>query len=489
MELALQVVGLKMTGKIEDAKNVAMRIVGNAGSDNSEIQNGNSSNMQQLASGASIRDIRPLLLVHAGDNEDFETLIIDFLSILDTPLDHFTANSISTPDAISLRTASGQTLLHLAAFLGFAGLVGFLVRHGVDLDARDRNGYTALHFAALALEKVCARILVRAGADQEIVDGVGKTPQERAVDGFFEETLGVVPESEDEDQDEEGEDDEEARWGDAEEEPEDHIVVPRRVVSRRTPRRVEVSGKRLSQDDTGSAVSHIPPPPIGALDEKFVPRAVDEKQTASFIDMIQRTLAQLPAPQGIIPNMPQLPLPQLPGIGLPAVPWGVLPQIPMVFPVFVPTPGWPSFLGGEQHDENVNARATEGKGEGDEIKGMGAGAIRAAQEWRATWEKWMAVAIATATARQTEEMPPPMYTPREAESEPSQLSQPDTETRENGIQEEGMVSNAPVNPPSTSDVRPVTRRFGYGMVPVTDREVNAYAYQPTTKQTKKLQKR
>ncbi len=33
MELALQVVGLKMTGKIEDARNVAMRIVSTTGSD------------------------------------------------------------------------------------------------------------------------------------------------------------------------------------------------------------------------------------------------------------------------------------------------------------------------------------------------------------------------------------------------------------------------------------------------------------------------
>ncbi len=30
MELALQVVGLKMTGKIEDAKDIAMRIVGSS---------------------------------------------------------------------------------------------------------------------------------------------------------------------------------------------------------------------------------------------------------------------------------------------------------------------------------------------------------------------------------------------------------------------------------------------------------------------------
>jgi uncharacterized protein len=34
MELALQVVGLKMTGKLEDAKSIAMRIVGPANEPN-----------------------------------------------------------------------------------------------------------------------------------------------------------------------------------------------------------------------------------------------------------------------------------------------------------------------------------------------------------------------------------------------------------------------------------------------------------------------
>src|SRR6202040_1519328 len=65
------------------------------------------------------------------------------------------------------------------------------------------------------------------------------------------------------------------------------------------------------------------------------PNAIDEKHTASFIDMIQRTLAlaQFYAPHGIIPAMPHLPLP-----GIPNVPWSALPlpQIPIVFPVFVP---------------------------------------------------------------------------------------------------------------------------------------------------------
>ena len=84
MELALQVVGLKMTGKIEEAKNVAMRIVGNAG-DPSDSQNGSNMTGAMQLSPSLTRDLRPLLLIRAGENEDFQSLIIDFLSILDAP--------------------------------------------------------------------------------------------------------------------------------------------------------------------------------------------------------------------------------------------------------------------------------------------------------------------------------------------------------------------------------------------------------------------
>ncbi|KAF8894093.1 hypothetical protein BD779DRAFT_1609675 [Infundibulicybe gibba] len=162
MELALQVVGLKMTGKIEDAKNVAMRIVGNAGNDNSESHNGgNTSNMMQVASLVSpARDLRSLLFVQA---------------------------------AISHSTPGGQTLLHLAAFLGFSSLVKFLTMRGVDLDARDRNGYTALHFAALSGSKECAQILLSEGADREIVNASGRTPEEIAPSDLFDGMAATPP--------------------------------------------------------------------------------------------------------------------------------------------------------------------------------------------------------------------------------------------------------------------------------------------------------
>jgi hypothetical protein len=456
MELALQVVGLKMTGKIEDAKNVAMRIVGTSAAD----EHPEGDNMMQLAT-TSYRDIRPLLLTRAGDGENFESVIVDFLSVLDVEVDQSTTPISS---AISHTTPSGQTLLHLAAMLGFSVLVQFLIKHDVDLDVRDRNGYTALHFTAVGHSKTCARLLVDAGADLEIVNVLGITPQEQAPFGFFED---IISDRSDGDYDSAGvedEEDDESRWGDGEEDDDEIVPVSRRSLSRTIRRRPEtpVSEEKQSLDDAR---------PYPMDDKKHT---VDEKQTASFVDMIQRTLAQLYAPHGIIPNIPQLPLPHLPG--MPAVPWGALPHIPVVFPVFVPMPGWPS-LRGEKRDSEEKSSKDENHAP------TGSSAIRAAQEWRATCEKWMALAMATATMRQQEETPPPMYTPRTTSDDARRTSSPRSEP-----EDEGESSSTTARPHSHAE-RQMARRFGYASVPITDQDVNAYAYRPTKSQAQKLLKK
>ncbi|KAI0284073.1 hypothetical protein BC826DRAFT_1109909 [Russula brevipes] len=62
--------------------------------------------------------------------------------------------------------------------------------------------------------------------------------------------------------------------------------------------------------------------------------SVDEKQAATFMRMIQRTLALVQSKDGIIPNMSHLDLPQLLQLpGMPGIPWGAFPA---VFPVYVP---------------------------------------------------------------------------------------------------------------------------------------------------------
>ena len=469
MELALQVVGLKMTGKLEDAKNVAMRIVGNASDSSGSSNTVSGSDMMQLSSfSLPTRDIRQLLLSHASDSTNFENLIVRFLSVLDTPLDRHSATSMSS--ALSHQTPSGQTLLHFACFLGYATLVNFLVLRGIDVDARDRNGLTALHFAVLGKTNQCARLLVEAGADMEIVNVLGRTAQEEASNDFFDEISfgsgraeSYAGDAEDDDENDE------AQWADAEDDvSETASRAGRRCSDRRGPRldTPEHDGPEPDADSTDD-----PPPPVSGQKK----RIVDEKQAASLVDVIQRTVAQLHA-QGIIP---QLPLPHLPHLpGMPAVPWGAL-QIP-VFPVFVPLPGWPSFLGEKRAGPKAAGDASKTPRGSDS---GGTGAIKTAQDWMNTW---MAVAVATATRQQNEEAPPPAYAPRFTPSQDRDrerqrsFTYPPLESHE--------LASVPV-PTTPVGLGTALRRVGYDDVPMTDQEVNAFGYQPTGARAQRLHKK
>ncbi|KAJ4468115.1 hypothetical protein J3R30DRAFT_1674956 [Lentinula aciculospora] len=484
MELALQVVGLKMTGKIEDAKNVAMRIVGAGEGTDSQNSNNQSANMQLSISLSATRDLRSLMLVRAGDSEDFESLITNFLKLIDTPVDHPSAQVVSASRALSHTTKSGQSLLHLAAFLGYGAIVEFLLKHGIDMELRDRNGYTALHFASMAGSRDCIAKLLKAGADREIVNALGKTAEEIATKGkgkkvSFEEILEEIFDAQDI-----VSDDEEAEWGDAEEDAEEKPAVTsrRRAKMDRRARRSRAASRKASREElrghhTSKAPNMSPLTTHLPTDEKKendVAAAPDEKQALSFIDMLQRTMAQLP-------GAPQLPFPHFPH----AMPWEALHQLnpipfPMVFPVAVPLlPGW---LSGEhrqdQDDADTDAVA-------DNV-GKLVGPFKAAQEWRVLWEKW----LAHVPWQATEMPPPPQYTPRATPAE-EELSPPTTSTASelvrrvsSGVSESESLA---VPLPVASGSRPsqdVRRRYDYNAVSVTDQEVNAYAYQPKPQQKK-----
>ncbi|GAA5853870.1 hypothetical protein JCM9279_005751 [Rhodotorula babjevae] len=236
LELALQVVGLKMTGRLEDAAAVAMRIVGNSpsgagapgagpggmlgggstpGSQHSLGGGGSGTDTAALAAtlnaaassvyatpAASRATSRrssfssaaspstsstPALPVNAfsGEPRGFEGIVIKFLSLLDLDPSLLPGAAPSLPSSrppISLANAQQHTLLHLATVLGFHRLVAFLVARGVTLDKEDRNGYTALHFAALYGRVNIARQLLDAGADVRAQTRAGKTPLEIAQD-------------------------------------------------------------------------------------------------------------------------------------------------------------------------------------------------------------------------------------------------------------------------------------------------------------------
>lgn len=107
LELALQVVGLKMTGKLHDAKRVAMGIVqGDQRQQPAQVQNSGAVQQQ----------------------------VIDAL------------DSVDVQD-VSLMNARGHTMLHLAVICGYDDLVRLLVNKGADIEAGDRNGHTPLFLA------------------------------------------------------------------------------------------------------------------------------------------------------------------------------------------------------------------------------------------------------------------------------------------------------------------------------------------------------
>ncbi|KIY44422.1 hypothetical protein FISHEDRAFT_51488 [Fistulina hepatica ATCC 64428] len=447
MELALQVVGLKMTGKIEDAKNVAMRIVGSTG-DGSDPQGGGRSNTSQgvmhmtAHMAASTRDLRPFLLRRTGEGEDFESVIINFLSIVDTPV--VSPHVICTSEALSCSTSSGQTLLHLASFLGFSRLVAFLLQRSVDTDARDRNGCTALHLTALVGSLACARALVAAGADMEIVNARGKTPIEIAVEGFFDDISmpdgfsqgrrrcpSTSPGSQ-------LDEDEEARWGDVEDDGDDGppLASAVRRAGRRTATRRRHGARHQSAPESDSSASFPESKEqssknseINASEKGTLPSLADvpignEKQAESFIAMLQKSLAMMMGP-----NIVQLPRPYIP-------------QLTTVLPAYVPLP---AFLTGEREG------FTDGQPVAD-MKGVGAGAIRAAQELRTTLEKFMA--LVGTHAHPPHDEPPPEYTPSAS----------------------GNV--APANAAVAAGSRSAAKRPEYTGLPVTEQEVKAYGFRP-----------
>lgn len=148
MELALQVVGLKMTGKVEDARDIAMRIVqGGSSSTGTEKQRQGSTNQMSL-----------------------EHHIIQVLQVMSTFRDVESAD-------VSITSAQGHTMLHLAAMLGFESLTRSLIELGCDVDVTDKNGFTALHYSAWYNHPAVVDALLQEGsADTEISNMWNKKP-------------------------------------------------------------------------------------------------------------------------------------------------------------------------------------------------------------------------------------------------------------------------------------------------------------------------
>jgi IPT/TIG domain/Ankyrin repeats (3 copies) len=118
MELALQIMGYKWLGQVEDAKNVAAMIIGNSNNPPLQTPDGSTRGSAEL-----------------------ERTVLKCLSLIDHDLSHH-------PAKLSLRSKTGHTLLHLAAMAGMTALVTGLLVRGVTPKIQDGSGFTPLHFAA-----------------------------------------------------------------------------------------------------------------------------------------------------------------------------------------------------------------------------------------------------------------------------------------------------------------------------------------------------
>lgn len=145
IELALQIVGLKMNGKLEEAKNIAKRIVGSDGSSNSNT----SASSPQQSTGMNKANMEWYDNAHKAveklSRSDLSTeeILINFLSLVDLP---------NCPIVIpnwQLCNSQGQSLLHLGTLKNYTNLIKFLITHGCKIDIQDNQGLTPLFFASL----------------------------------------------------------------------------------------------------------------------------------------------------------------------------------------------------------------------------------------------------------------------------------------------------------------------------------------------------
>lgn len=497
MELALQVVGLKMTGKIEEARNVAMRIVGNSGPRNSMGE------MSQMNSPSESFLSHSVLGSLTG--VDLQTLIIKLLTLLDVPLN---GEPNSGRNSLDHQNATGQTLLHLAVFLVLPSLVSCVLGRGANVNARNNNGMTPLHFAALTGWKEGVEILLAEGAVPAIVDRMGSTPADRAKSGGFDEIasiLKVPPPAEEEDIESGMDGDDEACQSENDESQEEKQSSVRLYsMLSRTASSIHLQAQGCDEFSSESESCHPRQdgnPIMSELPTGKSSSKPDMKRGGSFVKRLQRTL-----PQNILPNVQ---IPDFSHIQLPDMPWGGLPQIP-VFPIFVPLiPNLP-WLNAPRTDELTDDKKDRlGRTSGDKHQQHSLAMFWAAYDsiannnaWKNQWEKWSAyiMAMQTANTGVNAENDLPPYSPRGSDD------------KEEDIKKEGdNIGPAPSSsmPPKEADIIPPrvsapveeskvvlpgsslssiakgARRLGYRSWKVSDSEVAAYHYKPKQQPNKR----
>ncbi|EFW98486.1 membrane-tethered transcription factor [Grosmannia clavigera kw1407] len=171
LRAALTVLSRKMTGKIEDAQDVARRIIGSetttwgtSSGGGSSAGGGGGGNPTGYAAG----------LMASGSSPNLEAQLLKVLELIDL-------DDSSNQTRLNMqRRTTGHSMLHLACVLGLHRFVAGLLARGANPDVRDNGGYTPLHLAALNDQAGIVRRLIHAGADPTIRTLSGLTAAEVA---------------------------------------------------------------------------------------------------------------------------------------------------------------------------------------------------------------------------------------------------------------------------------------------------------------------
>lgn len=165
MRQALLIVSQKMNGDVNDAGQVARWIVSNSnagqGSWSGNEQGGG--HQRQATNGQS----------YLAGTLDCEGAVLKCLELIDLDESPFPAH-------LNMRKLNGQTVVHLAASLGYLRLVAGLLARGANPDSRDKNGMSPMHMAALNGNAQIVRRLRVAGGDSTMRSLLGYTPADMA---------------------------------------------------------------------------------------------------------------------------------------------------------------------------------------------------------------------------------------------------------------------------------------------------------------------
>lgn len=179
MELALQVVGLQMTGQMASARDVAMRIVHSSQGDSSGSFDSKAPQAQDEGEMLNVSELLAyglrLCAQRNAPRSSIQDSILGFLSLMDVELDSADLPKDCVPchDAIHACNAQGHTLLHLAVLLNYNRLTSDLLKRGCPINAQDVNGFTPLHFASLHGSLAITRLLLDHGATPYVTNYQG----------------------------------------------------------------------------------------------------------------------------------------------------------------------------------------------------------------------------------------------------------------------------------------------------------------------------